>query len=258
MTAFINMVCIAFPYNIIGCATEPDYFDYSARFFRNDLSTVKGYHPFYFINDQFLYEATEPNDLPYAVSGEWIDYCKSNISLKEAYAFVCGFPYEDIEKLYDGIAGGKPFTMPASLRNNSMAKYFARSKDIEGLDCLLFARVASGYYGSEGDGWDVPSGDEPLMDSLIKSGLHTYAHTKKEFIRARYAYQLTRLAFYNNHLADCARYYEMVKNNPSAGVLRNLSLSLKAGALLKMGKKKEAAYHYSLAFSRSTLRRRSN
>ncbi|HSC40433.1 MAG TPA: hypothetical protein VLD19_21265, partial [Chitinophagaceae bacterium] len=222
-----------------------------------DLSTAKGYHPFYFINDEFLYETTEPRDLlPYALSDEWVGYCKSNISRKEAYGFV--FESPDMEKLYDGIAGGKSFTMPPTLRNNNMAKYFARSKDIEGLAYLLFAGVASQFYGSEGDGWEVPTGDEQRMDSLIKSGLQAYAHAKKDFIRARYAYQLTRLAFYNNHLADCLRYYEMVKNNPSAGLLRNLSLSFKAGALLKMGKKKEAAYHYSLAFSRSTLRRRSN
>lgn len=259
LTVFVNLFLISFPYNIIGCGPIPDPYDNYTSFFRNDLSDVKGYQSFYYINDLFLYDDSEPEDVSHATAAEWITYCNNKPSSKEAYDFVCGYDYDDVMKLYMQVEKNQSSVIPDSVNKNSVTQYFRNSKDLEALGYLLYAKKAEPWLVGGASTWDAPQRDSVTMSKLVKDGLQLYAAAKKDFIKLRYAYQVLRLSLYSGNATACVRYYdELVKNNKTNSILQQLAASLKAGALLRLGRDKEAAYLYSKQFSNSAIKRVAN
>src|SRR4051812_32510942 len=111
----INILCISFPYNILGCGGELDPYDYYTSFFQNDLSPEKSLKPFYYTNYEFLYNAEEPVDASVITSSEWTGYCNEGISQKQAYDFVCRYSYKDLASIYANIDKNQPLAVPDSV-----------------------------------------------------------------------------------------------------------------------------------------------
>jgi hypothetical protein len=255
----INICLLTFPYYITGCGPETDPYDYYTRFFLNDLSGAKGYHPFLYTSELFLYDTDEPTDAAHATSAEWISYCRNKATRREAYDFVCRFSYDELATLYKNLQKGETNYLEDSVKNNSITKYFAEHKDFEALTYLLYAKKVEPDVTGAWNDWDAPKKDSLEMDLLIKKGKQLYTVAKKQFIKLRYAYQVTRLALYSGNINDCIRYYdEMIDKNTSQSVLHDLGASLKAGALLRRGNKYEAALLFSKQFSRSSVKRVAN
>ncbi|MEO5996967.1 MAG: hypothetical protein ABIN89_09545 [Chitinophagaceae bacterium] len=256
---FINLFFLSFPYNIIGCADILDPYDYFTSFFQNDLAPEKSWHPFYYTNYEFLYNANEPVDVAEATSSEWITYCGGTIDKKQAYDFVCRYAQKDLTGIYYFLEKNQPLKIPDSVKANKMTAYFFNSKDLEALGYLIYAKQVEPFVVGNWNDWDPASRDSIKMGRLIKSGQQLYAASKKDFIKLRYAYQVLRLAHYSNRYVDVNNWSEtMLANNNTKSIVQDLCTSLKAGALFKLGKKTEAAYIFSKQFSKSDVKKVAN
>ncbi|HEX4375277.1 MAG TPA: hypothetical protein VHZ50_18370, partial [Puia sp.] len=259
LIVLINLFFIFFPGNIIGCGGEIDPYDYYTSFFQNDLSTSKNFDPFYYTNSLFLYDDKEPVDVSHATSGEWIEYCGNKATENETYDFVCHFSYEDLKKVYEKIEKNADVHLDDSLTKNNITKYFLQHKDLEALGYLMYAKKVEPSVTGTWNEWGDLKHDSLKMDRLIKDGKQLYAASKNEFVKLRFAYQITRLALYSNNAKDCIRYYdEMIKENKTKSILLDLSVSLKAGALFRIGNKYRAALLFSKLFSKTSVKRVAN
>ena len=234
-------------------------YDYFVSFFHKDLSDQKGYEAFYYTNYQFLYDSNEPVNTAEATSAEWVGYSGNKFSNKEAYSFVCEYAQRDISTLYYHIEKNQPLNIPDSMKKNEMTRFFIASKDLEALGYLLYAKNVEPNVTGNWTSWEPVERDTVKMAKLIKNGQQLYGAAKKDFIKLRYAYQVTRLAHYSMHYDECIRLYnDLIKVSPVNSVLKDLSLSLYAGALMRKGEKNQAAYEFSKLFSKSGLKRVSN
>jgi hypothetical protein len=255
ITACVSSVIISFPQNIIGCGPEADPYDYYTSFFHQNLSDAKAYRPFYYTGYSFLYDAGEPVSTIDLLAKEWASYC----SAKEADAkkLLNSFSAKDLNNLYYHIEKKQPLKIPDSVKQNSMTDYFIKNKDLEALGYILYAKQAEPYV--LGEYWQEMNRDSMKMAKLIKNGQQLYHAAKKDFFKQKYAYQVLRLAHYSNRFADVISWYDEYAGKTSGNsVVQPLCMALKAGAFLRSGRQKEAAYLFSRAFSAGTAKRISN
>lgn len=258
--ASINLVCLLFPYNILGCAGgDEDPYDYYTGFFHPKTSGDKDFEPFYYTNVQFLYQQEEPVDIARLTSAEWSSFAQNKFTREEAYDFVCGYASKDLTSLYNSIEKQKPLSIPDSVKKNGMTKYLIEGKNLEALGYLLYARKLEPFVTGSWNSWETPQKDSAKMAAYIRNGQQLLAVAKDPFIQLRYAYQITRLAHYSGRYQDCLNWYDqLVQPNPTKSILQELSLGLKAGALLRTGHADQAAYLFSQLFAAGKAKRISN
>lgn len=255
----VSFFLISFPQNIIGCGDSIDPYDYYTSFFHQNLPDAKGYRPFYYTGFNFLFDANEPADATDLLAKEWADYCGAPVTPADAKVFVNKFTRKDINSLYINIENKQPGAIPDSVTRNRMAKYFIKSRNLEGLGYILYAKQVEPYVLGYSDSWENADRDSAKMAKLIKNGLQLLGASKDDFFKLKYSYQLVRLAHYSGRYNDAIQFYdEFIPKNNTISVLQPLSLALKGGALFKTGNTKEAAYLFSRAFSSSTAKRVSN
>lgn len=259
LAACINLAWVCFPQNIIGCGPGIDPYDYYTSFIHPYLPEAKAYQPFYYTGYNFLYEEQEPANPANILANEWAGYCGRPVTDRDALAFVTKFKPDELKKLYNHIEKKQPLVASAGVKLNTMTNYFIRSKDLEGLGYIMYAKQAEPFVTGDYNDWDAINRDSLKMDKLIRNGKQLYNAAKNDFYKLKYGYQVTRLAHYSRNYNDAIRYYdEMVAGNKTNSVLQPMSLALKAGALFRTGRQKEAAYLFSKAFSSSEAKRVSN
>lgn len=259
ITACISSAIVAFPANIIGCGPEADPYDYYTSFFHQNLPEANGYKPFYYTGYNFLYDVNEPVSTTDMFAKEWAEYCGASVKTNDAKMLVTKFASKDLNNLYYHLEKKQPLKIPDSVKQNSMTAYFIQQKDLEALGYILYAKQAEPYViGGNGD-WENLKRDSLKMAKLIKNGQQLYTAAKKDFFRAKYAYQVLRLAHYSGRYKDVIDWYNDYESNiKTSNLLQPLCLSLKAGALFHIGKQQEAAYLFSKAFTASEVKRVSN
>ncbi|MBP6286856.1 MAG: hypothetical protein KTQ13_01190 [Ferruginibacter sp.] len=259
ITACVSAFLISFPQNIIGCGPDADPYDYYTSFFHQNLPDAKAYRPFYYTGYNFLYDASEPVNTPDILAQEWAGYCTAPVSAADAKKLVNKFSVKDLHNLYYHIEKGQPLKIPDSVKQNSMTEYFLNSKDLEALGYILYARQAEPYVIGGADDWIVPERDSLKMAKLIKNGQQLYGAAKKDIFKQKYAYQFLRLAHYSGRYTDVINWYdEYAAQTNTNSILKPLCLSLKAGALFRSGRQKEAAYLFSKVFASTPVKRVSN
>lgn len=257
--ACINLVWVCFPQNIIGCGPGIDPYDYYTSFMSASLPEAKAYQPFYYTGYSFLYDTQEPVDPADILANEWAGYCGVPVTDKDALAFVTQFKHEDLKKIYTHIEKKQPLVVPAAVKTNSMTNYFIKSKDLEGLGYVMYAKQVEPYVIGSYNDWEAIKRDSLKMDKLMKNGRQLFNAAKTDFFKLKYGYQVMRLAHYSgNYPATIQAYDELIKGNNTATILQPMTLALKAGALFYTGKTMESAYLFSKAFSASPAKRVSN
>lgn len=259
LTAFISFLALAFPNNIIGCGSSEDPYDYYTSFFSQKLTGDESYRPFYYTGLRFLHDEEEPISTKESTSAEWVSYSNNEAAKKDVQQFVLTYSYKHLSNLYYHIEKKQPLTIPDSVKRNSFTKWFLKTKDLEALGYLMFAKQVEPFVTGDENMWEDINRDAAQMKKLIKNGTQLLKPAKKEFIKLRYGYQIMRLAHYSEQYNDCINYYDLyVKENTIKSILQSLSLSLKAGALKHLGKREEAAYEFSKVFATDVVKRRSN
>ena len=259
ITAFISF-CISFvPQNMIGCGPDIDYNDYYTSFFNANLPEKNTYKPFYYSGYSFLYDTEEPITAFDILCDEWANYCGKKVNSKDAALFLTQYSLADLKVFLRQMEHKKTGKVADSIRTNSMAQYFLKGKDNEGLNYILFAKSTEPFVLGDDNYWEPVVRDSLKMAVLIDEGKMLFSKAKKDFYKLKYGYQLVRLAHYSRNFNEAIELYDkLVASNHSASVLQELSLALKAGALYHIGKNIEAGYLFSKAFAGSEVKRISN
>ena len=259
MMLCVSTIIVSFPQNIIGCGPGIDPYDYYTSFFNPDISENSNLRSFYYTGYSFLYDETEPVKTSDVLAEEWKKYCADKVTVSDAKKFVTSFAEKDVNNLYQNIEKKQMLKLPDSVKVNSMTNYFTQQKDMEALAYIIYAKKIEPFVTGEQDGWEPIKRDSALMAIHITNGLQLYAATKNETLKLKYAYQITRLAFYSNNNIGTIKFYdELVAVNKTASVLQPLSLALKAGALYHNDQKNEAAYIFSKVFALTDVKKISN
>lgn len=257
--AFISLLAVSFPANIIGCGPDADPYDYYTSFFHQELPDAKGFRPFYYTSYNFLYEENEPFLPADILAKEWASYCGGAVTEKDAKEFVTVYDLKDVNAIYNNIEKSKPLSVPDSIMQNSMTKYFMQQKDLEGLGYIIYAKKAEPHVTGEVTAWEPLVRDSVAMSKLIKNGQQLYAVAKKDIFKLKYGYQVLRLAHYSKRYNDAINFYDQyIATNKTNSILQPLSLAIKAGALTRTGKQQEAALLFSKLFIENDVKRISN
>ena len=257
-TACISTLFISFPYNIIGCGYSVDAYDYYTTFFNADIVANTALRPFYYTAYADLYDSQEPVNPADVLAEEWKNYAGVSVTINDAKAFVTEYDVKDINNLYNYIEKNQLAILPEKVKQNSLTKYFIQQKDYEALGYIIYAKKVEPLVIATPK-WEAKVNDVAAMEKLIRSGLQLYTAAKTDFFKLKYGYQITKLALYSGKNNDGVKYYDaLVAPTKTKSVLQPMALSLKAGALYKIGKHAEAAYLYSKAFASSDAKKISN
>lgn len=259
ITACISLFTVSFPQNMIGCGPGVDPYDYYTSFFYQHIASTNAFKPFYYTGYAFLYDENDPVNASDVLAKEWSAYAGVNVSEENAAAFVNDYSWKDINNLYYHIEKSQPLKIPDSVKRNPMTDYFMKQKDMEALGYILYAKKVQPYVTGDAGNWNAIQRDSLTMAKLLKNGQQLYAVAKKDVFRLKYAYQVIRLAHYSGQYPEAIKYYdECIPQTTTESVLRPMSLALKAGALFRSGRQKEAAYLFSKAFMANDVKRISN
>ncbi len=146
----------------------------------------------------------------------------------------------------------------ASIADNSFARFIYRNRCTEIVDYLIFAKQCEPYAVKPG-GWEKPALARESMQRLIQQGKQEFMRTQSHYVRLRYAYQIIRLAHYAKLYEDVLALYDylMPKIDHDPSIIEYWILGHKAGALLALDRRVEAAYLYSRVFDRCPSKRES-
>lgn len=180
---------------------------------------------------------------------EWHERFCGVPRLQDIYAMVYRTPLTDLEQLEVSIRRPS-ISISYSLRDNTFAKYLHRNKCLETARYLTFAKKCEPFV-TVNDAWkDAPQSAQRHMQDLIEDGLRDFGGAKSHYIRLRYAYQLIRLAHYSKQYRRVLELHDelmpQIENDPS--IIEDWILGHKAGALLALGERVEAAYLFSRIF----------
>ena len=243
-----------------ACADGPDPGDYYISFFDNLLPASGNFELFrYSAYTGLLYEnwyISESNDTADGNRAEWAAY--TGAPLADVDSFVYAFDRSVLSALYYNIEKGTPSALLAPYEGNKMLQWFRRSKDLEALGYLMYAKQIQPYANrTPGDPWSpAPPPDKGMIEKLRKNGMQLYAAAQKPFIKGRYGYQIARLAFAGENYREALRDYEDLAPKDGSNIAGR-ALGIEAGALYRLKRMPEAAYRYSLLFDRGDEWRRS-
>lgn len=149
------------------------------------------------------------------------------------------------------------------LKANAFADYLNSGACTETMDYLVFAKQCEPHV-LPIDPWNDDTRDYATMQDLLREGQKRFRKTKSHFLKLRYAYQIIRLAHYRKDYKQVLELYDFLMpkiDEVLVNGLRSLMywwiLGHKAGALLRLGDRTEAAYLYSRIFAECPSKRES-
>jgi len=152
----------------------------------------------------------------------------------------------------------KKVELPKRLRTNNFAIHLAEEKCLEVIKYLMYAKDCEKHVVPT-VGWATPKRDVQEMKRMIERGEKEFRKTDSDYVRLRYAYQIIRLAHYAKDYKLVLELHDdlLPKAHANPSILDYWIMGHKAGALLKLGKRVEASYLYSIIFSKSLAKRQS-
>src|SRR5574343_366997 len=259
LIACISIGLLLFPYNIIGCADGEAPYDYYVSFFHKRMDGKPAYDPFSYTNLKFLYGDGEAISTEQETAGEWTGYGRQQFSREDAYQFMCKFTARDIAAVTDHIRKKGSTKLRDTLQQNGMTRYLIAQKDTVALKYIAYAKLVEPQVAIDYNSWEPITRDVKKMNQLINAGRAMWKQSSHPFLKLRYAYQSIRLAFYSEQLNLCMTLFnEMKPDQTGTGVIRDLSVGIKAGVLFRTGRKAAAAYEYSRLFGNTDIKKMSN
>ena len=241
---------------LLACADFYDPFDSGYDFFQSTITGQTQYAPFKFTESYVLDfnpygEPSDDTDLPDANITEWYDYCKGTVKRADIDSFMNTFDHDDLRALAQLVVD-----VPAKVRNNSFSRFLLQPQNKDLLDYMVYAKQCEPLNADPGGHWDEGERnyvdnvkDTSTVQQMISRGATKAHKSKNSFLKWRYAYQVLRLAFHNNDNRQVLDMYDgLVGTSTASNIMYPRCLGLKAGALFRLHRKKEAAYLYSKAF----------
>lgn len=237
-----------------SCGPEPDPYDYYTTLFNPNLAEKPGFEPFYYtaLSDHYAAEVPEQT----LNLQEWGTFFKGKVNEKDLAEFIYTYTRPQMAVLYNHIEKNQPLGLPDSVQQNGLTKYFLASKDRETLGYFMYAKQCEAHT-SPGDYWEVPKRDSVTMLRLAKNGMQLYHAAQNENIRERYAFQSVRMSHYAGNYTQALQYYDsLAAPLKSESLIHYRTLALKAGSLMRTGKKAQSAYLFSQIFDKVPSQRK--
>lgn len=146
-----------------------------------------------------------------------------------------------------------------SLRSNSFTLHLFKNGCTEVVDYLIFAKKCEPLVDAPKNTFAAPKPVGNARQELIAEGLELFKRVASHYIRLRYAYQLIRLAHYDEKYEQTIELYDFLLPKVSAdpSLIYHWINGHRAGALLKLGERVEANYLYSRIFAECPSKRAS-
>jgi hypothetical protein len=235
---------------VIGCAggSVEDYYFGRMTFIQSDLSRDALFKQYFFDVNAYRSEY----DVDVAILNtkstqnlrEWTEFFGKRLSGSELSELVYKMPVAKLERLLKEPS-------PAGNKLLSVAKRPA-------LEYLVYAKQCEPYVVASESDWDddfvelKKRRQSEVMQKLIDQGLAGYRQVESPFLKARYAYQVIRLANYAGFYQKCLDYYEQLMaplGQPS--IVAAWAWRLQNGALRQCGAEAEALVQTSLLFDQN-------
>lgn len=213
----------------------------------------------YFLKFNDLYKS--PDSLEYIQQDEnlqeWNERFCNLYQIKDIRNVIYKATVNDIKQLRNA-SNNKKARLPRRLRNNNFAHHLRDEKCSEVMEYLIYAKQCERHV-TVGVGWSAPERDVVEMQKMIVRGKHAFVETESHYVRLRYAYQVIRLAHYSKAYNEVLNLINelMPKVHANPSLLDYWIMGHKAGALLRIGERVEAAYLYSLIFANCLSKRQS-
>lgn len=253
------IILLSLPYQISkGCGPyELEFEGYS--FINPNIVNTKATYARYFLRFNDLY-----------TSYDSLKVIQEDENIKEWSERFCNvYNPEDIQKvvykatlndmkILRNAMNDKNQKLSKRLRKNEFAHHLRDQKCKEVVEYLIFAKQCEQHV-TVGEGWTTPQRDVIEMQKMIERGKRIFRKTESHYVRLRYAYQIIRLAHYGKGYKTVLRLHDelMPKVHANPSLIDYWIMGHRAGALLKLGQRVEAAYLYSLIFENCSSKRQS-
>ena len=243
LICFVSLAAMSAAAYVIACGLHVEPGDYTS-YFRKDIPEKDNYSYSYL---NFYDDGTNQTTDKEENIREWKKHLGGRVSDDDVEKMIYAMPLAELKEIYR-IAGNRQWDkITGQWADNGAMRRIIRSKDMNTLNYLLYAKECEQQAGKRIESWNLLINADK-QDSLLRRGLELYRGSKPEFTRLRYAFQVVRMAFYCGHDEDCLRYYEeMVEPaKKSKALAKWWALAFYAGAL---DFPSDAAYQYSRVFA---------
>jgi len=250
---------------VVACASgEPDPGD-EPTFFFNTVNDKPVYTPFYYtpyLTIYYDYYGFDSGEFKYHPHDEntrsWKAYTGSAVKEADIDSFLYKFAANDVMRIYDHIRKDYTLSVPQKVAQNQFTKWLVTHKDHEAVLYLAFAKQCERHALPVEVFWDDAKNqyasakrDSGSMQELVHEGIKRFSTATNPDIKIRYAYQVTRMAYYSHEYPQTLLAFNAMLPSGCHHYLYYRCLSLRAGAMFRMGRKNEAAYYYSHVFDSS-------
>jgi hypothetical protein len=234
-----------------SCLPEQIYYAYPS-FFGNKATNKPAYRPFYYVAEDPFYNNYDDNlqDNSDILNQEniqdWKHYTKADIPLKDIDSLVNKYTIQDIKK----IAVGQVKMLASDKKNNAFTQWLLRHSAAAVINYMIYAKQCEPYVIPQSD-WDTLVTNIDSSQILIRTGLALRHNTTDKFLKARYTFQVLRLAFYNKRYDQTLHLFDSLIGtfDPKTAMLSDYrSLGLKAGVYYRTKNYPMATYLYAKMF----------
>jgi hypothetical protein len=255
----INVLCLFAP---MQTAFSCGYDDLHARefsFLTPDMLSQTQHSAAYFLGFNDFYKEQKQTIKYKDNLDEWHERFCGQVEREDIDYVVYHASVNELEGLYTTANSNVTTALSAALAKNSFAIHLFSQSCTEVINYLIFAKKCEPYV-TRTDAWEEMQRNKTAMSELIEQGLRHFGATKSHFVKLRFAYQIVRLAHYSHDyervLALCTDLMPKINNRSiNTSILKYWIMAHRAGALLKLGDKNEAAYLFSLVFQNCLSKR---
>lgn len=217
MRNFLVFIVILASNAIFACGFYPYGEDLRFSFFNPINFKYYSYSEFNYSSNLF-----SPNDDPKNKNGidgneeMWIKYCKNKVSVEAIRAVLFDFKAEDI----------------TDKSTNEMLQYLYKTKDLQAINYLKFAKNCEIFNGFYDDPWERNEiATLPKRTALINQAILLSSKVVNEELKSRYTFLAIRLAYYNGDFEKIRVLYTKVfENQKQDNILKYWSLYFRAFA----------------------------
>ncbi|MES2731434.1 MAG: hypothetical protein V4714_06785 [Bacteroidota bacterium] len=237
-----------------GCS---DFDDTESTYilFAPEIIQQLSFEPFFYAPYTHYYGDQEAVNTSESIDNlsEWAEYFKTKASFKDLDSLIYSTDLKEVQELIKVNTSRKPLPASHPLAKNTAVQAVFQANDQEFLNYLLFAKKCEPFVSV--DAWEEEKQVQPAMGKLMLEGKKLYALALSPVIKLRYAFQVVRLAHYNQDYKGCIQLYnELVNPLPQESLIKYWAMAHKAGALKATEAYPEAVYLYSRVFDKCPSR----
>jgi hypothetical protein len=256
---FINILCCLAPtQTAFSCGYDAlDARDFS--FLTPNMLSQTQHSAAYFLGFNDFYK-DQKQTLKYKDNiDEWHERFCGEVERADINYVVYESTIDELTALDDASNHGNTKGLSTEMAKNSFAIHLFSQSCGQVINYLIFAKKCEPF-AMHSSAWADMQRNREAMNELITQGIRYFGVTKSHFVKLRFAYQIIRLAHYMKDyervLSLCAELIPKIDNRSlNTSILKYWVMAHRAGALLKLGNRGEAAYLFSMVFQHCLSKR---